>query len=303
MAEKDIVMNTMEELKEELLRTIECYYIVDEEDRRVICGNTGLISLCGQEIMDLPFPEALKGSPLLNLFVQERPESNSLNWELALEGTENYLLVRNRWVELNNRTYRVGAVTCAKDIIGLSRELSGLTLQYQEVIQQNRELLQDLQWSAFHDHLTRLGNRNKYIHDSETIFAGEAKIGILNLDINNLKLANDRYGHDCGDRLIRQVGSALKQLEENGSSYAYRVGGDEFLLICRNCPPEYPDLAADQILEMIRESNRAYGIPPCEIAVGTALREPGQSFADLGKLADDRMYVCKMQMKATGYSG
>ncbi len=125
----------------------------------------------------------------------------------------------------------------------------------------------------------------------------------MNLDINNLTLANDRYGHDCGDRLIRQVGSALKQLEENGSSYAYRVGGDEFLLICRNCPPEYPDLAADQILEMIRESNRAYGIPPCEIAVGTALREPGQSFADLEKLADDRMYVCKMQMKATGYSG
>lgn len=180
---------------------------------------------------------------------------------------------------------------------------SGLTLQYQEVIQQNRELLQDLQWSAFHDHLTRLGNRNKYIHDSETIFTGEAKIEILNLDINNLKLANDRYGHGCGDRRIRQVGSALKQLEEDGSSYAYRVGGDEFLLICRNCPPEYPDLAADQILEMIRESNRAYGIPPCEIAVGTALREPGQSFADLEKLADDRMYVCKMQMKATGYSG
>ena len=63
MAEKDIVMNTMEELKEELLRTIECYYIVDEADRRVICGNSGLISLCGPEIMELPFQEALKGSP------------------------------------------------------------------------------------------------------------------------------------------------------------------------------------------------------------------------------------------------
>ena len=42
--------------------------------------------------------------------------------------------------------------------------------------------------------------------------------------------------------------------------------------------------------------------PPCGIAVGTALRKPGQSFADLEKLADDIMYVCKMQMKATGYS-
>jgi len=133
----------------------------------VICGNSGLISLCGPEIMELPFQEALKGSPLLNLFVQEM--SGSLNWALALKGTENYLLVRNRWVE-------------------------------------------------------------------------------------------------------------------------------------RNCSPDYPDLAADQILEMIRETNRAYGIPPCELAVGTALRKPGQSFADLEKLADDRMYVCKMQMKATGYS-
>lgn len=84
-------------------------------------------------------------------------------------------------------------------------------------------------------------------------------------------------------------------------------GTENYLLVPnrwveRNCSPDYPDLAADQILEMIRESNRAYGIPPCGIAVGTALHEPGQGFADLEKLADDRMYVCKMQMKATGYS-
>ena len=56
--------------------------------------------------MELPFQEAQKGSPLLNLFVQEM--SCSLNWELPLEGTENYPLIRNRWVELDNRTYRVG---------------------------------------------------------------------------------------------------------------------------------------------------------------------------------------------------
>ena len=84
-------------------------------------------------------------------------------------------------------------------------------------------------------------------------------------------------------------------------------GTENYLLVRnrwveRNCSPDYPDLAADQILEIIRESNRAYGIPPCGIAVGTALRKPGQSFADLEKLADDIMYVCKMQMKATGYS-
>ena len=48
----------------------------------MICGNSGLISLCGPEIMELPFQEALKGSPLLNLFVQEM--SASLNWELVL---------------------------------------------------------------------------------------------------------------------------------------------------------------------------------------------------------------------------
>lgn len=72
----------------------------------MICGNSSLISLCGPEIMELPFQEAQKGSPLLNLFVQEM--SCSLNWELPLEGTENYLLIRNRWVELDNQTYRVG---------------------------------------------------------------------------------------------------------------------------------------------------------------------------------------------------
>ncbi len=82
-----------------------------------------------------------------------------------------------------------------------------------------------------------------------------------------------------------QKGSPLLSLfvqEMSGSlNWALALEGTENYLLVRNrwvernCSPDYPDLAADQILEMIRETNRAYGIPPCELAVGTALRKPG----------------------------
>ncbi|MCC8051794.1 MAG: GGDEF domain-containing protein [Clostridiales bacterium] len=50
---------------------------------------------------------------------------------------------------------------------------------------------------------------------------------VIYVDMNNLKLINDRFGHKEGDSSLRQIGKALKELSD-GRGIAGRIGGDEF---------------------------------------------------------------------------
>lgn len=80
------------------------------------------------------------------------------------------------------------------------------------------------------DALTGLYNRN-YLNkwqDSNTI---EYPLAVLVLDCNHLKHINDNYGHKAGDELLGMVAAAIEANLGKGD-FAFRVGGDEFAIIC-----------------------------------------------------------------------
>jgi diguanylate cyclase (GGDEF)-like protein len=52
---------------------------------------------------------------------------------------------------------------------------------------------------------------------------------VVNLDLNGLKLVNDRDGHEAGDRLLVRVGELLRKVFYDED--VYRTGGDEFIVI------------------------------------------------------------------------
>lgn len=89
--------------------------------------------------------------------------------------------------------------------------------------------MEELEWNAYHDRLTALYNRNRYMTDSEALFSHETGYGVASFDINGLKWTNDTSGHEAGDQLIRCAGDDLKTMEKEGKAYCYRVGGT-------NCP-------------------------------------------------------------------
>ena len=295
------LMNIPDYFQKQLLDTVEWYYILDEETDLVVYTNEAFLNLCGREILSKPCREALAGSPFLRLFQAPVPDQEILDWELAIGESSYYMIVRNRIVAYEGHRYRIGVISRVTDIIGISWELSSLTLEYQQVIKENERLLSDLGWNAYHDQLTRLGNRNKYIDDCETIFMNETGYGVINLDINNLKWTNDHYGHSQGDRLICATGDALRELEEEGKTYCYRVGGDEFLLIRRGCTSEYLASAAEQIREHIRHANEQADFPPCNVAIGSAMAESGMNYEAVSTLADDRMYEEKAAYKKSSF--
>lgn len=86
---------------------------------------------------------------------------------------------------------------------------------------------------AYSDGLTGLGNRTAYLEQLEAYASGEtgiSKLGIVFLDVNNLKKVNDNQGHEKGDELITVAARIISDsFGKLGKSY--RIGGDEFCVL------------------------------------------------------------------------
>ncbi len=76
------------------------------------------------------------------------------------------------------------------------------------------------------DKLTNVGNRRAFFEDYDNMTLSSYKI--LFIDLSNFKIANDTYGHDFGDTILRVTANRLSSMSEK--SKTYRLGGDEFVV-------------------------------------------------------------------------
>jgi diguanylate cyclase (GGDEF)-like protein len=84
------------------------------------------------------------------------------------------------------------------------------------------------------DYLTGLYSRKEleyYIEVLNKQKNPKKKYGGLMIDIDNFKSINDVYGHDAGDRVLREVSDAFQKCFRN-TDFVARIGGDEFVAIC-----------------------------------------------------------------------
>lgn len=107
-----------------------------------------------------------------------------------------------------------------------------------ENITKEREHSKKLLDTAYIDILTGLYNRNKFPDDIADLTAqaqfNGTKLGLLLIDIDNMKIINDYNGHTAGDEVLKKSAEILKRFSKNIIK-AYRFGGDEFLLAIKNC--------------------------------------------------------------------
>jgi diguanylate cyclase (GGDEF)-like protein/PAS domain S-box-containing protein len=127
----------------------------------------------------------------------------------------------------------------------------------------NSRLFSEVQRLAMVDDLTGVFNRN-FFNLNVGIELGRTQrlgypIGLLIVDLDELKQINDRFGHPTGDEALRKVAKALKDsLRE--ADWVARVGGDEFAVVLPGCPSDR--LAA--IGEKLRSAIRGIRIGPNE---------------------------------------
>ena len=141
-----------------------------------------------------------------------------------------------------------------------------------------------LQYMSYRDMLTTLYNRNRYIQVLEGMKAKTViKTGVAYIDINGLKRVNDLYGHEAGDRLIINTASSmLAILPEN----AYRVGGDEFVLICF-------DMDEKIFRSKVRDICDSIAAKRISVSVGVVWEESSSELETMLRRADDLMYAEK----------
>jgi diguanylate cyclase (GGDEF)-like protein/PAS domain S-box-containing protein len=111
-------------------------------------------------------------------------------------------------------------------------------------------------------------------------------------DVNGLKLINDSFGHQEGDRLLRTIGDILKKCCSASDTPA-RWGGDEFLILVLNRDAAYVDMLIQTIKS---ECEHVINYPfKISIALGSARKDKNHVDSDtVLKLAEERMYRNKL---------
>ncbi len=159
---------------------------------------------------------------------------------------------------------------------------------------------------AFTDANTGLGNPAAFKSKFEELDRTKGNysyIGIIQFDVNNLKVINDTLGHEKGDLLIKTAAEIIDS-SFGTIGNCYRVGGDEFVTITTfNHAPLVCEDAIIKFESAIDRFNKNPDKPfELRIAYGVAYYQNDshmfQSLKEVHKLADERMYNKKKELKA-----
>lgn len=117
-----------------------------------------------------------------------------------------------------------------------------MALRHERDIAMARE--EELSRLAETDGLTGLANRRAFDAKLVRMRAGALMI----VDLDHFKQVNDRYGHQIGDNVLRQVGASLRVMEDEPWCHrAYRLGGEEFALFADARDPGEAMIIADRV--------------------------------------------------------
>ncbi len=184
-------------------------------------------------------------------------------------------------------------------------EIKLLSKAFENMAMRLREREKLLYISANRDSLTGLRNTTSYTawatRFDQEIKGENAVFGVAVLDINDLKKANDMYGHDIGNQLIITAAKIISDVFKR--SPVFRIGGDEFLVVLQNSDlenfekliSEFNHKCANTFVE--KEDVKI----PVSIASGFAKFDSDKDlhFENVFKRADDAMYENKSKMKSS----
>ena len=151
---------------------------------------------------------------------------------------------------------------------------------------------QEIEFLSYRDQLTKLFNRH-YLEKVRDEVKAEKNhpLGIITMDVNDLKLVNDTYGHDEGDRLLVKVSDIFRHVFP-ADSLIFRMGGDEFMVVLPLIEEEILKQMKLRLEELLEEySKEAY---PVTIAMGYFIsHDPEEDLFEVLKKADGYMYEDK----------
>lgn len=169
--------------------------------------------------------------------------------------------------------------------------------QAQNALLKSQALLRE---QSVRDYLTGLFNR-RYMEETleRELLRAERRhlpLGIIMLDVDNLKTFNDTWGHAVGDETLRKLGVLLFN-QVRAEDIACRYGGDEFILILPDASRDVTFERAERISDLAKQlrlqfDGQSLGVATLSIGVAV-FPEHGQTSAAILRAADTALYHAK----------
>ncbi len=152
-----------------------------------------------------------------------------------------------------------------------------------------------LQIRAVKDQLTNAYNRTFFDSSIKSIVSNNekqnAKTGIILFDIDYFKDINDNYGHDIGDKVLKNLVDTISRFIRKDDKLI-RWGGEEFVIVMYAKTIENIIRQAEH-LRFVVQNNKLENVPAITCSFGIALHEDDEAIEDTIKRADEKLYEAK----------
>jgi len=154
---------------------------------------------------------------------------------------------------------------------------------------------------ASHDALTGLPNRRtitERLADAVDQSSGEGGVAAMFIDVDRFKIINDLYGHEVGDRVLREVAERVRAALGDDDEVG-RLGGDEFVVVVRDATPERVAHLAWAISGAVGPTvDVGHRTLPLTVSLGVAIAHGDHVATELLDRADAAMYRAKRSGRA-----
>lgn len=257
-------------------------------------GKVTLINRAAEEITGWRQEEAL-GKEMSKIFRIVNPGSGEPHKnpaEEALRSGKVITLSEDVYLIAKDGTRRYITDDCAP-ICDENGNINGVMLVFKDVTEKRR-FEEKIRFLHFHDSLTGLYNRAYFEEElSRLDTERQLPLSLIVGDVNGLKLVNDTFGHNEGDRILRSIADIFKSCCRKEDIVA-RWGGDEFAILL----PRTNQKVVAEICERIKKScmhTPNEKIQPT-VSLGYATKEtPSQDIAWVVKEVEERMYRSKLR--------
>jgi len=146
------------------------------------------------------------------------------------------------------------------------------------------------------DPLVPLANRRGMLRELETMIARHERHGtpaaMLFVDLDDLKILNDSFGHGGGDAALMEVAQKLLEGTRTNDCVA-RLGGDEFCILLDHADEKSALETAERLVDTIAAEDFLFEGSPLPLSIGVTLIEKGDTPATVLARADKAMYRVK----------
>ena len=185
----------------------------------------------------------------------------------------------------------------ASDFISKPINMNEFEAKIKRIVRE-RKMRSELRRLSTCDALTGLYNRRHLDENlqKEAIRASRQHydLYLLLIDIDNFKSYNDKYGHQQGDRLLKELARIISRNIRNNVDSGYRYGGDEFAVTILHANPQQALMVADRFCREYNERN----LHPTSLSIGIAKLKNSsnnleQDLDSMIRKADQALYIAK----------